>query len=148
MHDEAAIHAAVCRLKAETLLAVDQKRWDDFAAAFTDDALIDYSRAVPPGVQPPPPFRSGAAYAQFASAFVGDAKTVHLASLPIIHVLAPDHATATWKMQDIVIWQDGRDQPDRHGYALYEDEYRLTADGWRISALRFTPLLTVAVTAI
>lgn len=148
MTDHAIIHAEICRLKAETLLAVDQKRWEDFASFFTEDALIDYSRAAPPGVEAPPPFRSGAAYAQFAGAFVGEARTVHLASLPIIKVLAPDRATGVWKMEDIIIWPEGSGQPSRHGYATYEDEYQLTANGWRISALRFTPLLSVSIDAV
>lgn len=145
MTDHAIIHAEICRLKAETLLAVDQKRWDDFAGFFTEDALIDYSSAAPPGTDALPPVRSGAAYAQMAGAFVGQAKTVHLASLPIIYVQAPDRATGIWKMEDIIIWPEEMSQPSRHGYALYEDEYRLTADGWRISALRFTPLLATQI---
>lgn len=141
--DHAAIHAEICRLKAETLLAVDRKRWDDFARFFTEDALIDYSRAAPPGVESLPPIRSGAAYAQFAAAFVEEARTVHLASLPIIEVLAPDRAVGLWKMEDIIVWPAETSRPSRHGYGIYEDEYRRTTDGWRISALRFTPLLAI-----
>lgn len=145
MTDHGTIHAEICLLKAQTLLAVDQKRWDDFARFFTEDAQIDYSRAAPPGAEAFPPIRSGAAYAQFAGNFVGEARTVHLASLPIIQVHAPDRATGLWKMEDIIVWPEETSQPARHGYGIYEDEYRLTADGWRISALRFTPLLAVKV---
>lgn len=145
MEQYPSIHAEICRLKAETLLAVDQKRWDDFARFFTEDALIDYSSAQPPGGEPFPMIRSGRAYAQFAETFLGEARTVHLASLPIIKVHGPDRVTGVWKMEDIIIRPATASEPSRHGYAIYEDEYRLTAHGWRISALRFSPLLAISI---
>ena len=138
MIDIQGIHRTIGRLKAETFLAIDEKRWDDFGAFFTDDARIDYSRAAPESDEPVPPIPSVQAYVAFARQFVGSARTVHQGSMPIIDILAADHAKALWRMEDIILREDGDPLPSGHGFGLYEDEYRLTGSGWRISALSFT----------
>ena len=145
MADVQEIHRAIWRLKAEWFLAIDEKRWDDFAKFFTDDARIDYSRAVPESSDPFPEIPSIDAYISIAKLYVGSAQTVHQGSVPIIDVLAPDHAKARWRMEDIVVRPAGSQEPSTHGYGFYDDEYRLTGDGWRISALSFTRLLTLPI---
>ena len=142
MSDEGSIHEQIMNLKARSLLAVDEKRWDDFARCFTADARIDYSRATPPGA-PTIEVPSIEAYVALASGFIGDAKSVHIGSLPIIEVTGEGAARATWKMQDVIVRKPGAQLDSRHGFFTYEDEYRLTEDGWRISALTFTPWFSV-----
>ena len=145
MIDVQEIHRAIWRLKAEWFLAIDEKRWDDFTQFFTPDARIDYSRARPDSDEPLPAIPSIAAYVSVARQFTDDARTVHLGSVPIIDVLAPDHAKALWKMEVIVVRAAGSPEPSGHGFGLYEDEYRLTPDGWRISSLAFTRLLFLPI---
>jgi hypothetical protein len=140
MTDAGAIHRDIMDLKARSLLAVDEKRWDDFARCFTDDARIDYSRAAPPGSgRPAPVIPSIDVYVGVASAHVADAKTMHIPSIPVIQVLNPDRAKATWKVEEVFVRPPGSERASHRGYFVYEDEYRLTADGWRISALTFIP---------
>ena len=143
MSDVESIYHAIATLKARSLLAVDEKRWPDFAACFTPDARIDYSRAVVPGSDGPLEVPSIEAYVALASGFVGDAKTMHVGSLPIIEIVEPDRAKATWKMEDVIVRAAGSALPSRHGYFVYEDEYRLTDAGWRISSLTFVPWFEV-----
>lgn len=145
MIDVPGIHSAIWRLKAETFLAIDEKRWEDFAQFFTKDARIDYSRALPASESPLPAIPSVSAYVALAKQFVGSARTVHLGSVPIIDVMAPDHAKALWRMEDIIVRPSDSTEPSGHGYGLYEDEYRLTDAGWRISSLTFTRLLFLPI---
>ena len=139
--DVEAVHRAIWRLKAESFLAIDEKRWEDFAQFFTPDARIDYSRARPDSDEVFPAIPSIPAYVSMAKQFVGDAQTVHQGSTPIIDVLAADHAKALWRMEDIIVRPPGSSEPSGHGFGLYADEYRRTAEGWRISSLAFTRLL-------
>ncbi|HKR87917.1 MAG TPA: nuclear transport factor 2 family protein [Phenylobacterium sp.] len=145
MIDVQEIHRAIWRLKAESFLAIDEKRWEDFERLFTDDARIDYSRALPDTVEPLPVMTSAATYVSLARQFIGSARTVHQASVPIIDVIAPDHAKALWRMEDIIARPADAPEPSGHGYGLYEDEYRLSGEGWRISSLTFTRLLFLPI---
>ena len=145
MFDVQKIHRAIWRLKAESFLAIDEKRWGDFAQLFITDARIDYSRALPDTDEPLPVMTSVAAYVSLAAQFIGSARTVHQASVPIIDVLAPDHAKALWRMEDIIVRPADAPEASGHGYGLYEDEYRLLDDGWRISSLTFTRLLFLPI---
>jgi hypothetical protein len=134
------IHFAIMDIKARSLLAVDEKRWADFAACFTNDATIDYSRAAPPGSgQQPPEIPSIEIYVEIARTHVADAMTMHIPSAPVIEVLDADHALATWKVEEIFVRPTGAEQQSHRGYFLYQDEYRRTQQGWRISALTFIP---------
>jgi hypothetical protein len=144
MVDVIGIRDEIQNLKAKSLLAIDEKRWDDFVGFFMDNPRIDYTRAVRPDTDEPLPIvHSAQGYAAMARAFIGDAKSIHMGSLPIIEALGPDSAKATWKMEDVIVRSPGSRLASRRGYFLYEDEYRLTEAGWRISALTFIPLFTV-----
>lgn len=140
-----AIHRAIWRLKAEFFLAIDQKRWDDFARFFTRDARIDYSRARPESDEPVPAIPSLQAYVDFARQFVGSARTVHQGSTPIIDIVKDDQVHALWRMEDIILRSPDDMLPFGHGFGIYEDEYRLTEDGWRIDSLAFTRLLFLPI---
>ena len=146
MTDIGAIHCAILDLKARSLLAVDEKRWDDFTQCFTEDAMIDYSRATAPDAEEPmPPIPSIDVYVQIASAYVADAKTMHIPSAPIIEVVGPHQAKAMWKVEEVFVQPPEAKQASHRGYFVYQDEYRLTTDGWRISALTFIPWFSTAL---
>ena len=140
-----AIHRAIWRLKAEFFLAIDQKRWNDFANLFARDARIDYSRARPESDEPVPTIPSVEAYVEFARQFVWAARTIHQGSMPIIDIIADDHVRTLWRMEDIIVRTSDDGLPSGHGYGLYQDEYRLTNEGWRICSLAFTRLLFLPI---
>ena len=143
--DDAAIQQAIWRLKAESFLALDEKRWDDFAACFTEDARIAYSKA---STEPIPPIPSIPAYIDFARAFIGAAKTVHQGATPIIDIVSPKRAKAVWRMEDVIIYPPESGVPSRHDFGIYNDEYVRTKAGWRISALSFTLLLCLPIPSL
>ena len=140
------IDAAIRRLKAEFLLAVDQKRWEDFAGLFLPDARIDYSRTRRSwGPGEGPVYSGPAAFMVDVSAMLADAQSVHHATAPIIDVIDAGHAKAIWRMEDIVLRSAGSALPQGHGFGLYDEDYRLTASGWRIASLTFTRLLVLPI---
>ena len=143
--DKTEIQQAIWRLKAETFLAIDEKRWDDFAACFTEDARIDYSKA---SSEPMPPIPSIPAYVDFARAFIGGAKTVHQGSTPIIDVTSSKHAKATWRMEGVIVYPPESGVQSRHDFGIYTDEYIRTRAGWRICALSFTHLVCLPISAL
>lgn len=139
---------AIRRLKAEFTIAVDLKRWAAFEALFTEDALIDYSRTQRSWGKGVGPLYAGpAAFAKDVQSLIGDALTVHRAELGLIDIESAEKVRATWRMEDIVVRSPESDRPGGHGYGIYEEEYRLTAAGWRISALTFMRLCVLGLAA-
>jgi ketosteroid isomerase-like protein len=117
--DREAIH----ELKYEYHRALDADETDALLAVFTDDAPILHDGAAAPleGIEE---------YEQWCvDVTSGRFRSTHLAANPIIAV---DGDAATGRWQYLVI--NDRDDAIAFGQGFYQDEYRRTADGWRVSA--------------
>ena len=118
---------AIKRLKYAYMRCLDQKRFDEIGALFTDDAVAAYS---------------GGKYEYHGrDEIVGFLKrtmsaetflSTHRVHQPEIDIVGPSRATGTWAMDDVVVetaWQI-----TIRGSAFYEDEYEKADDGrWRIN---------------
>ena len=131
---------AVRQLKARYARYVDQQRWDDLRGLFADDARFEGFWAKGDG---PDEFVASARQNLTGSL------TVHtLGQSELAHV---DDWTirGTWALIDYLEWEPGTrgyrgveypGQRGVRGYGYYEEEYALTAAGWRIRFLRLTRL--------
>lgn len=114
------------RLKYRYLRGLDQKRWDEVADCFTDDAVAAYS---------------GGAY-EFAGreeivAFLVRAMgapsfhSSHRCHHPEIDLTSPTAASGVWALDDVVV--DTAWDLTIRGAAFYDDEYHLVDGAWRIA---------------
>ena len=115
----------VKRLKYKYMRCLDQKRWDEMADCFTDDAVAEYSggkytyegREAILGF-----FRA----AMGATSFLSSHRVHH----PEIDLTGPTTATGTWALEDVVV--DARRDFQLRGAAFYTDEYVKQDGAWRI----------------
>jgi hypothetical protein len=99
---------------------MDERRWADFAALFTDDAMIvngDGPTALTLGP-------GGDAIAADLEQRLG-VRTAHHATVPDIEVTGEDTATGSWAALFV---QSGRFT----GYGFYDDAYRRVGGRWLI----------------
>lgn len=117
------------KLKARYLNACDAKNVDAIRACFTEDAVIEF-----------PPLGS------FGLDGLIDIFTQMAATTPITDVhhghngeieVNGDTATGKWNLGFATY--DPREKTFRMLASFYDDEYRKTDDGWRISFTRSTP---------
>ncbi len=116
---------AIEQLKYAYFRLLDTKRFEELGALFTDDATTSYQNGEL--------CQHGRdEIVAFLRSAIGDEGivTMHHGHHPEIHV-GGDDATGRWYLEDRVV-VPGADLELR-GTALYEDRYRRTADGWRIS---------------
>jgi hypothetical protein len=117
------------RLKFRYLRCVDQKRWDELAATFTEDAVADYGT---PSMGRHLLLTGRDEIMTFLRGSLGPGiVTFHFAGQPEIDIDG-DKATATWAFEDTVIVTEHR--LVIKGAAFYEDCYvRDSGGAWRIS---------------
>jgi hypothetical protein len=117
------------QVKYRYLRYVDQKRWDEIADVFTQDATVDYGTHV---FGKPLKITGRDEIVAFFRANMGPGLiSVHSAGQPEITVDG-DTASGTWRFEDLVIATEHR--VVIKGAAFYEDRYARGADGkWRIS---------------
>ena len=64
-------------------------------------------------------------------------KTVHHGHTPVIEILGPDRARATWSMEDMLWFPPGGDRHHLWGVGFYFEQYRRDPDGeWRILEMK------------
>jgi hypothetical protein len=113
------------RLKYAYARCLDQKRWDEIANLFTDDAVAAYSGG---GYS----FEGRAAIVDFlqrsmgAETFLSSHKMHH----PEIDLTGPDSATGVWALDDVVVMTDF--ELTIRGCSFYDDEYVRQDGTWRI----------------
>ncbi len=122
---------AICNVKADYCRLLDTKDWEGWRNLFTEDVEIDVSA-------------DGAGITNGRDAFVdglrdmlAEVKTAHQIHAPQIRIDG-DKADVIWAMQDRLIWPNGNTMT---GYGHYHEEYRNTADGWKIARLKLTRLI-------
>jgi len=116
---------AIKRLKYKYLRCLDQKRWDELAECFTEDASSAYS--------------SGRYAFQGRDAIMGFLKKAmgapsflssHRVHHPEIELIDPTRATGVWALEDTVIETNA--QITIRGAAFYTDEYVKVGGHWKI----------------
>lgn len=123
---------AIQQLKARYLAACDAKDCDSFRACFADGAVaIDYG--------PIGQFDNADALTAVFREIGCQAHMLewHHASNPQIELLSADHARGRWSLHYQLI--DTREQTLTQLGGEYADEYRREADGWKMTATRFSP---------
>jgi hypothetical protein len=119
---------AIKRLKYKYLRCLDQKRWDEMAECFTEDARCSYGGGRYA-------FSGRQAILDFLRRSMGAPSFLssHRAHHPEIELTSPTTATGVWALEDTVI--ETRAGLTIRGAAFYEDEYVKGDDGrWRLRA--------------
>ena len=114
------------QLKHKYMRCLDQKRWDEIADCFTEDAVASYSAGKYA-------FDGRAAILAFFRTAM-DRKTFlssHRVHQPEIVLTSTTTATGVWAMEDYVIDTDRN--ITIHGAAFYTDAYRKLSGAWRIA---------------
>ncbi|TVV74717.1 nuclear transport factor 2 family protein [Sphingomonas solaris] len=124
---------AIGEVKARYCRLLDTKQWEQWAALFTDDLVLDTSQAGGPA----PIEGRGAAVASVRQ-FLETARTAHQIHAPEIRFDGADRAEAIFAMQDRVIFEGG---PSLTGYGHYTETYVRSEDGWKIARTRLTRLV-------
>ena len=119
---------AIARLKHRYVRCLDQKRWDELAACFTDDATSSYGGGDYS-------FTGREAILEFLRESLGSPQmvTMHQVQQPEID-LAPDRASAvgTWALEDRVIMVEHG--LTLRGAAYYTDRYVKVDGEWKIKS--------------
>lgn len=127
-------------LKARYFLYLDTKRWDEWLALFTPDAVMRWDLAVGTGGRDARTtvFDGIAAIrAAVVEGTLARATSVHHGHAPVLELVSADEATGVWAMEDIVRGARGA----LHGCGHYHETYRKVDGSWRISTLHLTRLL-------
>jgi hypothetical protein len=122
------------QLKARYFRSMDEKRWDDFGACFSEDATLDTREDGAPIVHG----RSN--IQKLVSGAVAPAITVHHGHMPEIEITGERSATGVWSMEDYLEFP-GSPPFTLHGRGHYHERYAKGDDGaWRIQTLQLTRL--------
>jgi hypothetical protein len=116
---------AIKRLKYKYLRCLDQKRWDELAECFTEDATSSYGGGRYA-------FEGRDAILGFLQKAMGAPSFLssHRAHHPEIEFTSPTAATGVWALEDTVI--ETRAGITIRGAAFYTDEYVKVDGGWKI----------------
>lgn len=126
---------AIKRLKARYFRLMDQKRWDEWAMVFAEDAHL----VVPEGGVDE---RGHAAVVASVSGVLEGVRTVHHGHMPEIEITGSDTARGTWAMFDYVEFPQGADggRVGLQGYGHYTEQYVREDGEWRIASLHLARL--------
>ncbi len=126
------------QLKSRYCRYVDLKHWERLRGLFTPDARFEGLGSAP----------TGASVGQFIDGIshrLGPCVSIHHCHMPDIVFLDANRARGIWAMMDYLQWPQPLEIREAKGpvvgftgYGHYEEEYRRTANGWRIALLRLT----------
>ena len=116
----------ISQLKYRYLRCLDQKRWQELATVFTDDATASYGGG---SVE----LTGRDAVVEFLVDALGDIGmlTSHRCTQPEIELTGPDEATGVWALNDVVVHTTF--DVTITGAAFYTDRYRKANGEWRIA---------------
>jgi hypothetical protein len=118
------------RLKARYFRFVDEKKHDELAALFTDDANLTTDGIT---------WDSPEHFAYTIRDLTGQAPSVHHGHMPEIEITGKDTASGIWAMEDLLTFPAGDGAPDGHnGYGQYRETYRKVNGRWLIDSLVLT----------
>jgi uncharacterized protein (TIGR02246 family) len=117
---------AIKRLKYRYLRCLDQKRWQELATCFTEDATSAYGDGKYA-------FEGRAAIMAFLEEAMPETMlTSHRVHQPEIELTSATTATGVWALDDVVI--ETRGKFTIRGAAFYHDEYVKVDGQWKIRA--------------
>ena len=119
------------QLKARYFRTMDQKRWDEMAQVFTNDARMEAEGYVTEGRD---------AIIEFLQNVLNQVRTVHHGHMPEIEVTSATSAQGIWAMFDYVEFPSDGAPQGLKGYGHYEEEYVVEDGAWRIRRLTLTRL--------
>lgn len=135
---------AICTLKARYFRFMDEKRWDELRALFTDDVIFDLRGAMAPSrisdTYKKPPITGAQAVTDFLRGALDAAVSLHQGFMPEIEITATDHASGVWAMTDTIKAPEGGPYREIRGYGHYHEKYRREGGEWRIAESRLTRL--------
>jgi hypothetical protein len=122
---------AISRVKYTYFRLLDTKQFDKLGALFIEEATANYQSA-------PRPYTGRSEIVEFLSTSMADPGmvTLHQGHHPEIEVYDDGTATATWYLNDKVFIP--RYDFSLEGSALYEDQYVLVGDEWKIRHTGYT----------
>lgn len=159
--DELAAVRAIHETKARYFRFMDTRDFESLEKQFTPDAKIDISLSAivtEPGFKGdlythPDRMQGGVfndtkEFLIFLAGLLKGVRSVHQGHMSEITLLAPDHASGIWAFEDFLDFPAGSELEGKpihmvHGHGHYWEEYRLTADGWKISSMKITRLREV-----
>ena len=126
---------AIKQLKARYFRLMDQKKWDEWALVFAEDAHL----VVPEGGVDE---RGRAAVVASVSGVLEGVRTVHHGHMPEIEITGADTARGTWAMFDYVEFPPSPSggRLGLQGFGHYTEEYVREDGEWRISSLHLSRL--------
>lgn len=132
---------AIKRLKYAYLRAVDTHDWALMRSTLTDDCVARYNSGKYS-------FDGGDAVVEGVSAFMDSPRvlTQHQCHHPEIDILSDTEARGKWAMQDIVFNFD--ENWMLFGTAIFSDEYRREADGWKKSRIAYRRIVETVTSPI
>ncbi len=122
---------AIRQLKYRYMRCVDQKRWDELAQLFTEDAVSSYSDGKYH-------FEGREKIMEFLVSSM-DRKSFlssHRVTQPEIEITSPSTARAIWALEDTVI--DTQHEIMIRGAAFYTDEYVKVDGEWKIRSTGYS----------
>jgi SnoaL-like domain len=127
---------AIKRVKYRYFRYVDTKRWDDWGALLTEDAVLDH-----PANRPRPIVGRDAIVAAIRDG-LADVVTVHHGHSPEIDLIGADRAHGVWAMEDLWLAPapGGNGQPMYHGFGHYLEEYVKRDGTWLIARIQISRL--------
>ena len=121
---------AIKQVKARYFRYLDTKRWDDWGALFTDDALL----TVPGRTD------GKMGIAEFVPVLARNhaaTVTVHHGHTPDVVFTGPKEARCIWSLNDFCDRPPGG-APSNIGYGYYDETYRRVDGEWRIASLKLS----------
>jgi ketosteroid isomerase-like protein len=126
------------QLKSRYFIAADAGDWKGYQAIFTPDAKLDLGMKSPDGK----PLETPADVAGFLESIMKDLRTQHHGHNFVVNFTSPTEAEGRWDYE-VWSWYTGAGKaptPNQHFWGQYHEHYTKTKDGWRISAMKGTPV--------
>lgn len=122
------------RLKHRYWRCLDQKRWDELAGCFAEDATVDYGSGQYR-------FQGVGAIMEFLQTSLGEESGsfgIHHGGHPDIELRGPTSARGTWVLYNFLF--NPRQKRNVRIGAYYDDEYVKQAGAWKIRHTGYTLL--------
>jgi hypothetical protein len=121
--------------KARYCRYLDTKQWNAFVGLFTptpDIVVYDEAGALIAS------YSTREAFIDAARDYLEGARSIHQVHNDELSQVSDHEIAAIWSMEDYILFPDGASgRPSRHhGYGHYHETWVLTAEGWRIVALK------------
>jgi hypothetical protein len=118
---------AIKRLKYKYMRCLDQKRWEELATCFVEDATVAYSGGHY-SIQGRDAIIDWLRGAMGSESFLSSHRVHH----PEIDLTGPTTAIGTWALEDTVVLADA--DFGLRGAAFYSDEYVKEAGEWKLAS--------------